>query len=458
VKLLVDGGRSPELRQVNPTQLKYILSTQRIKAYKGPAGCAKTSTGVADVLIHALLEPGSKYLIARQDYNDLLDTTMQRCEDMVALLPPGTLLDRNKSAPAKWYIRAAAMKDDDGRVIDEPSQITFMGLKDVPGSYEWNGAFVDEADEVDEKSIHWINSRLRWKRGHKFIGLAFNPPDINHWLYTACTGMDGQGNKVREPWMQLFEPNPKENTRNLPSDYYEILTRDLPEDMRQRLVDGVWGSTFPGEAVVRQFRKQMHLRELAYASGTLFRFWDFGYNRPAVLFCQWHRDGRLQVMREFLGHHIEGSKFIEVVKAKTTEWFPGAQNFMDYGDPAVAQKKDTGQMSAMLNNTGITIRYMHTPFDVSMALLRKKFESLIEGEPAIVIDSRYCPILSGGLAGGYHLKKDGVTPNKDGYYDHLVDALRYGVYNLCGAQANTTISIPQSIAYWSSDERDEART
>lgn len=106
-------------------------------------------------------------------------------------------------------------------------------------------------------------------------------------------------------------------------------------------------------------------------------------------------------------------------------------------------------MLALLNNAGVLMRYQRTPFDLSIQLLRKRFESIIEGEPAVVIDSS-CRILLDGLAGGYHLKDDGVTPRKDGYFDHLIDALRYGVFNLFGAtlSANLPEHLPTSAAKW----------
>lgn len=88
-------------------------------------------------------------------------------------------------------------------------------------------------------------------------------------------------------------------------------------------------------------------------------------------------------------------------------------------------------MLALLNNAGILMRYQRTPFDVSIQVLRKRFEMDIEGDPAILLDPSV-RILADGLAGGYHLKEDGVTPRKDGYFDHEVDALRYGVYNIFG--------------------------
>ena len=437
LKLLMDGDRSQELRQVNPTQLAYVESDAPIKAYMGPAGSGKSVVGCADIMLKALLMPGTKWFIARRDYNDLMDTTARTMSNILRRLPEGTLLDRQKAAPMKWWIKPVVAGIDG--TLPEPSEITFMGLSDYVGSYEYTGGFVDELDEVEEQYFFQMLGRLRSKPHPDFpddnfqIGAAFNPPPMTHWLYTACTGLDITGEKKAEPRIALFRPQPRENQRNLPKGYYENMTTTMPEELRQRYVDGAWGNTYPGEAVIRQFRRKRHVSEepLKFMGGTLFRFWDFGYNRPAVLFAQVRTDGRMQILDEFLGHHIEGTRFIDTVLARTSAKFPTATKFVDFGDPAVAQTKDTGSMLALLNNAGILMRYQRTPFDVSIQVLRKRFEMDIEGDPAILLDPSV-RILADGLAGGYHLKEDGVTPRKDGYFDHEVDALRYGVYNIFG--------------------------
>lgn len=454
LKLMLDGNRPSLDRRVNPTQLAYIMSDAKLKAYMGPAGSGKSAVGCADIMFRALLMPGTKWFVARRDYNDLLDTTLRSMTNILQQLPQGTLIDRQKMAPMKWWIRPIVHGGAAGET--EPSEITFMGLSDDVGSYEFTGGFVDECDEVEEAYFNQMKMRLRWKPRpdfpdeNFFIGCAFNPPGVTHWLYRECTGLNPAGETIKKPTITLFRPQPKENQRNLPKGYYEEMGASLPSDLKQRLVEGMWGATFPGEPVIRQFRRELHMRDrLKFGGGTLFRFWDFGYNRPAVLFAQLRTDGRLQVLREFLGHHIEGTKFVETVLAQTAQHFPEASRFVDYGDPAVAQTKDTGSMLALLNNAGVLMRYQRTPFDLSIQILRKKFESLVEGEPAILLDTQ-CRILGDGLAGGYHLKDDGVTPRKDGYYDHLVDALRYGVYNLFGTSlsASSSQSLPTSIAYW----------
>lgn len=453
LKLMMDGKRDHSKRVVNPTQLEYCLSDAKIKAYMGPAGSGKTVVGCADIMARALLMPGTQWFVARRDYNDLLDTTLRTMTTILGNLPDGILLDRQKMAPQKWWIRPMTQGRDGAE--PEPSTITFMGLSDYVGGYEFTGGFVDEADEVEKNNFFQMIGRLRAKPTpdfpdeNFFIGCAFNPPSMAHWLYTECTGLDVIGNRVKVPSMTLFRPKPAENQRNLPKGYYEQMGATMSLELLQRYKDGQWGNTYPGEPVIRQFRQSVHVKEkLQWSGGTVFRLWDFGYNRPAVLFAQVATDGRIQILGEFLGHHIEGTKFIDTVLAQTAQKFPNATVFVDYGDPAVAQHKDTGSMLALLNNAGVLMRFQRTPFDLSIQLLRKRFETMIEGDPAIVVDSS-CTVLVDGLTGGYHLKEDGVTPRKDGFFDHLIDALRYGIWNLFGITTSgvDTSGLPKSLQF-----------
>lgn len=453
LKLMVAGDKPAEERRLNPTQRQFIYSPVRNKAYMGPAGCAKTTTGVAAIVLRAIMQPGTKYMIARHDYNDLKGTTLERFEEVINRLPPGMVIDRDKSPPAKYVINSIPQKvvKPDGTVTtdDRPSTIQFFGAKAGWGSYDWNAAHIDEADECEEKRIDELQGRLRTPGGGYSVMLTFNPPDKTHWLYTKCTGLDFEGKKIREPSFTLFTPNPNENEHNLPPGYYQEMRASMPEDMAARLIDNQWGQVFPGDPVYRQFSRAMHaVDNFEYVPGaTLFRFWDFGYQRPGCLWCMIDNEGRLWVMYELLGKQQEVGAFGRQVNMLTEKWCKGVERIEDYGDPAVKQKKDTGQSLATIKReAGITIRFKHTPFDLSLNEVRKRFEILIEKKPAIQI-ARRCKMLIGGLAGGYHLKDDGVTPRKDGTYDHLCDCLRYGIWNtLVGRQYNAD-EVPLSVAY-----------
>jgi hypothetical protein len=332
-----------------------------------------------------------------------------------------------------------------------------MGLKEAMGSYEFNWAIIDEADEVDEKRVHEVGTRLRNRGGNYSVMLAFNPPDKHHWLYSACTGLDFQDRRIKEPWLKLFTPRPDENIRNLPAGYYEEMAKDLPEDMLMRLRDGQWGSTFEGAPVFREFKFDHHVKESIDWDGvsTIVRAWDFGYNRPYCvwMFVDW--EGRLLVLREHLGEKVEARAFARHCIALGNQWFPGAR-FMDFGDPAVVQKKDTGQTLAEFLKEGIQIRFKKSEIEPGLRLIRQRLSLQIGGEPAMQFSRRGVPVLIAALRGGYHLDDKGEKPVKDGYYDHPCDGFRYGVINLfwdgTTMRANPMMnfdvgSLPDSIAY-----------
>lgn len=434
------------------TQWEFICDDSRIKFLKGVAGGAKTSTIAAAGFLRALLQPGSKGFVSRHDYNDLMDTTAGRFNEMLNRLPRGVLLERDKAPPMKWWIRPVM----DG----EPSQITFMGLKDDIVGVEADWWVIDEVNEVPEARVHQVNARLRNLVGEKYgfmLAGAFNPPDKNHWLYEACTGMNPQDKKIREPWVKLYEPNARENEHNLPRGYYSDLALTMPEDQRQRFIEGVWGTTFEGKPVYREFSYGMHVRDLQYDPyQPLLRFHDFGHAHPYTCWAQFDDEGRLLVLLERMGDGIEIGPWIDTIKAQTVRSFPACRTVLDFGDPAAKQKKDTGSTLAELLKAGIILRYRVTRIDEGVRLIRMRLDKLVKGKPAIMFDRRGCPVLIQAMRGGYHLDDMGLKPVKDGVYDHPADAFRYGCVNVfhgagegipVASLVDASDNIPDSVEY-----------
>ena len=458
---LVDAGRNKkkEDRLLNPTQKKVLFSKEEINFYMGAAGAAKTSTLCACGWMRALFQPGSKGVVARHDYNKLLMTTKATMEKMLGILPPDTLLARDKSPPETWTIKPI--------VEGPPSTIYFMGLKDEVVGFEIDWAIVDEANEVEEKRIKELLARFR----NEIPGmpkdvdptglyLACNPPDTTHWLYTAATGLDAKGRKVMNPWMTLFTPEFKENSRNLRKGYYEKLEKQYASapDLLDRFIKGTWGTTFPGQPVYKQFSQMIHVkRDLPYDPyRTLYRFWDFGYNNPACIFAQVDLEGRLLVLYEVLKQQTVITEFAQHVKAETAQRFHGQrERIVDFGDPAVRQMKDTGSTLQDLQKEGITMNYKLSLIDHGVKLIRRLLGTLVNGEPALQFDDLGCPVLVNAMKGGYRLEdtlrqnsKD-LQPKKDGFYDHPADAFRYGVINLLddGVSHNDVGDLPENLGY-----------
>lgn len=213
-----------------PTQRRLIYGNELVRAYPGPAGCAKTSTLAAFGMGRALLVPGSKIFVSRNNYNDLLGTTLGDINAMMDKLPKDILLDRDQKPPMKWWIKPIYV---DGTPDDlQVSEFTFLGLTDDLGSLKATCWLIDEAHEVDETRARELTSRLRAPgvpREDYCAVFVFNPPPKTHWLYTACTGMDHQGVSIAKPWMATYKPLPNENIKNLREGYYEDLTYLLSE-------------------------------------------------------------------------------------------------------------------------------------------------------------------------------------------------------------------------------------
>jgi hypothetical protein len=437
-----------------PTQRRLIYGSEFARAYPGPAGCAKTSTLAAFGWGRALLVPGSKIFVSRQNYNDLMDTTMGDMIAMLDKLPRDILLDRDKSPPMKWWVKPIYTEGtpDDVQV----SQFTFTGLTDDLGSLKATCWLVDEAHEVDEKRAREALSRLRAPGVPKedYCGVfVFNPPAKTHWLYTACTGLDHQGNKVAPPWMTMYKPLPNENIKNLREGYYDDLAATLTPEQKQRLVDGEWGNTFPGKAVYREFQPSQHIVQNARYNPDrpLLRFWDFGYGHPVCLWAQLSPFGHLTVLRELMGEREEVDPFALRVKIITAEEFPNAE-VTDYGDPAVKQHKDTGSSLAKLFAAGIQIRYRSSRIADGVGLIRKLLQRIINGGALLQFSESGCPILIEAMRGGYHLDlKKGEEPVKDGFYDHPADAYRYGVINvfagMLGREEHVSSDLPDNLSY-----------
>ncbi len=409
-----------------PTQRAFINSNARNKAYKGMAGVAKTSTIVGSMVMRAFLQPGFKGAIGRYNYNDLLGTSMGRCQEMLDRVSHTCIVGRDKTPPAKWMIQAF-----DGSI----STIDFIGLKDYPGGYEWHRIAVDEADECDERTIQGLRSRLRapsppGTQPNYGLDLAFNPPDEIHWLFEACTGKTHDGKKG-EKWLELFEPTVGENDVNLPANYFTENFAGMPDDMLQRLKYGKWGANFTGDPVYPQFSSRLHWVDYIPVNTDypMFRFWDFGFRRPACIFVQMDDDYRIKVVAEILGENEEAKPFIERVKAFCNRNFQNVQGYLDFGDPAAVQKKDTGSTLARLEEAGINLIFIKSTIEEGILRVRYLLERIVKGEPALSISRKNAPLTGRMLQGGYRIGPNG-KPLKDGFYDHLADAFRYGIINL----------------------------
>lgn len=455
-------------RELNPTQRSFIFDEpdpenfpRDIRGFGGAAGAGKTTAAFALMLATAAVVPGFRGGIGRYDYNKLEKFNITDLEKMLGRVPRKLLIDRSKTAPMVWTIANGG----------DPSIIMFLNLKEYPGGLELNWMHIEEASELPEAdAVDALWSRLRAPDPHNVqrrLTMTFNPPPKSHWLYPACTGRDMRDRPDKKlggkPWVRWYKPAPRENAKNLPYGYYEEMERStsMSESERYSKLVGEFGATFEGEPVYREFKQKLHVEPVRFASHLpLLRFWDFGYRTPACLWAQVDERSQLRILREEIGENVEAYEFAMRCKTMTAQFYPAAKQVLDWGDPAVRQKKDTGSALAEFARAGITIQYdPGISIEKGVKVLRERLSTLVEGEPAFLIHPD-CVLTVEAFKGGYKLGKvlsqtGEPEPVKDGVYDHPMDALRYGVWGLFGggrsfnpgALARAGADFPDSLEY-----------
>lgn len=194
-----------------------------------------------------------------------------------------------------------------------------------------------------------------------------------------------------------------------------------------------------GKSVFQEFDPASHLNPAVYyAPGIpVWRGIDFGYHRPAIVYSQCLGDGAWWALGEILGQDTSLAKFLEnEVFPYEKENFPDA-NFVTCADPAGKQVSDKSEHSsfAVLANYRIFPYARKTEINEGLTLIRNKLHETVVGRPGLLIHPDRCPILAEGLGGGYHYpevrpgKPEPELPEKDGYYDHVIDAFRYVAVN-----------------------------
>jgi len=205
--------------------------------------------------------------------------------------------------------------------------------------------------------------------------------------------------------------------------------------------------TVAGQPVYADFRSDVHIANVGPVPGKpIIRAWDFGQEHPACVWFQVLDEDRIIVFDELMGTNILSVPFADQVLKRYPQWKNTWANTMvyDFCDPAGNQRKDNSQYTTiqlLKKEKGILFRSKASGIINGVNFIRFMFyrrhinkHTGVE-EPVIRIHPR-CSILIAGFKGKYAMgleeKVLGVKremPVKDGYYDHLQDAFRYGIIN-----------------------------
>lgn len=393
-----------------PWQIKAHAGDWTHGCFVGGKGGGKTRFVIEELIQNALDFPGSLYLIGRKTLPALRDSTMR---EFMNVMPDALIKDYNKSQRNVEIVNGSCFIF---RPLDDPKKFESIQL---------SGFMFDEADEVEKHVYDTAKSRVRQMLGGKVpryrTALVLNPVDEDHWIPRLFLHDPPPGHK-------LFYCSTMDNMENLPPTYVDELKRIYTEDMQQRMIHGLFGKVHRGRPVYPQFARGEFIHAIEHdPKSVIWRSWDFGYNHPACIFFQF-LNGRMVVLGEKMGDKIYLDDFVrdEVLPYQMTHFSAKCQ-FRDICDPRGSDESDKGKTSIeILNDFGIFPLYKRTKIPEGIKAIKSLLETKgSDGLPNFVIHPR-CRITIEALRGGYHREEGEEDPRKDGYYEHLADALRYG--------------------------------
>lgn len=181
--------------------------------------------------------------------------------------------------------------------------------------------------------------------------------------------------------------------------------------------------------VFAEFKPQLHIVPVQYNPNLpLYRTLDFGFVNPFVcLWIQIDAKGTIFVIDEY----IQSRKTIDVHAEEIKNRKPYNDNvIMTFCDPAGAGVNDVTGTSPVsrLRAAGIKLRYRPSEINTGVELIRRALKTG-DNKTNLIINPR-CGRLIEAMQ-SYHYPQTGSIeqPQKDGIYDHPIDALRYFFIN-----------------------------
>jgi hypothetical protein len=412
----------------NPLQKQFIESRARADLFSSRMGEGKSTALAWAAMVHTRHNPGAKWAIIRDTWENLQATTMKTFFEW---FPPGVM--------GSWHATKREFTWASGIAN---GSVTFLGM-DAPEdasklmSREFAGFAMDEPSPavgsvgIDELVFDIAMSRLR-QQGMKWYAakLAENNPDETHWTYRkfSSPGMEG---------FRLWQPDKPENEAHLPPGYYAELRKlwGHRPDLIRRFVEGEFGFQSEGKAVTPQWNDKYHLAHglIPIKGPELLMLWDFGLN-PTAIFTQKTPLGSWLILDALVGEGIGAEELIvDAVRPLLLEKYRKFP-LRHTGDP---QGKQREQSSSMNSATRVLKKALGGPFIPGpnkiaprIEPLRSALTRMIGGRGLVQVDKNNAAAVWQALRGGwhFHVSRTGITSGepKKNIHSHPGDAVSYG--------------------------------
>ncbi len=412
----------------NPAQERWLRAMRpgRRLFWRSGVGTGKTNTTIFTGQRLAHLNPGHSGLICSHNLNHCyleiirpLILMLQQAGTYRSVNKIERVVRLNNGSSIQW---AGAHKPDslDGRNV------------------AW--ALGDEVRYWPEASYDKFMSRIRVDAPYPFEGL-FTTPELN-WI----------ARRFRDnPDFAEIVARTDENATNLQADYYDRLKRSLPPELYESYVNGEW--MHMGGGVFPEYSEEIHtsnpdLYDSFYPVDIAL---DPAADKSAALFFQHYPWCRTHGAKDCI--HVLDELMLDDVP---TLWMPDRWERMKYErnwrslgtvyiDVAGRHRSEATHLSSVsvLEGRGFACKWTTDPVKRSVSsgitAMRGKLKPY-DGPPSLYFHPRLLDdptergIVRSIQESRRHESKgkpqDG-QPIKDGKYDHVRDALRYAVVNLC---------------------------
>lgn len=230
---------------------KIFVSGAKHILLEGGSRSAKTFLIIRNIVMRALLAPGSRHLVVRYRYNHVKTSiVLDTFPKVMSLAFPNIPYNMNKT--------------DSFSSFRNGSEVWFGGLDDKERSEkilgnEYATIFKNECSQVSNDSRMLLDTRLAQLVKQNIDGNESilplrdyndcNPPSKSHWCYKIFhKKIDPESKKaLKDPDNYVyFKMNPIDNAENLNSDYLEALSNMTPR-MRKRFFEGEYADENPNQ-------------------------------------------------------------------------------------------------------------------------------------------------------------------------------------------------------------------
>lgn len=192
-------------------------------------------------------------------------------------------------------------------------------------------------------------------------------------------------------------------------------------------------TSFAGKPFYPEFQNfNIATQEYDHSPGDiLYRGWDFGFHRPCVVITLLNQFDQWVIIKTILGENESIMTFGKRVRNFCQSTYPSAR-YIDACDVAGFQVNDKSEFTSVqvLNSLGIYPRSRKQPIKQGAEIIRQKLGIRIDGKPGLLINLSEEYVIT-AFRGGLHYPEaregrgEGEFYEKDGYYEHVGDTLRY---------------------------------